>query len=93
MSGSTFGGSTFSGGGAGVGVGGGGAGRGSGSGSSAGGGGGAACCVVRSHTSASTAVGWVFCQLMPPHRNTNSSACVATASANARQPLSCRGTR
>ena len=39
---------------------------------------GAASCVFRSHTSASTATGVSFCQLMPIHRNASRATCMAS---------------
>ncbi|MES2014941.1 MAG: hypothetical protein V4484_00485 [Pseudomonadota bacterium] len=40
---------------------------------------GAACWVFKSHTSASTEVGAVFCQLIPAHKNNTSPACINPA--------------
>ena len=58
-----------------------------------GGGGGAAAWVFMSHTSASTATGSLFCQLMPINRKASSSACTAAARPIDGQRLGSGGTR
>jgi hypothetical protein len=50
-------------------------------------------CTFMSHTSASTATGWLFCQLMPIHRKASSRACTATARPIAGQRFGSGGTR